>query len=154
MFMTEEKTFQKFILTTEQVMQALDRAVAEVEVPEWTTPEMSELGQVAYVQLRALSTQQRDDLYRLCSDTGQPGGKLDSLRFMRLVVVYGMVEPKLTEEHLLHRAFGVIDRLATHVMEMSGMGRNVAASAALTFRPEPGPGVSVPPGSGTPHAGG
>ena len=131
--MADERVFERIIMTTEQVGQALDRDITEVEVPEWTTAAMREAGQIACVRLRPLSVQQRDDLYTHCSDNGRADGKLNNFKFLRLVVVYGMVEPQMTDEQLAMRAFGVIDRLAKKVMDISGMGRNVAASAAVTF---------------------
>lgn len=134
--MGDERGIARFILTAEQIGAALDRTEVEVEVPEWTTAEMQAAGQVACVKLQPISVEQRDKLFRLCSEDGVIGGKLDNHKFLRLLVVYAMTQPQVTEEQLAQRAWGVIDRLATQVMDISGMGKHAAVSASVTFRPE------------------
>src|SRR5690348_7689176 len=66
--------------------------------------------------------------------------KIDPRKLIRLLVVHGMVEPKLTLEIVSAKSYHVIERIAQEVMKLNGMqtekGASPATVADVTFRPE------------------
>lgn len=126
------------ILRSDQIAEALDRAEQTMEIPEWG----------GAVMLKAWSLEQRDRVMALASDTGRVDGKLDPAKLVHLLVLYGVVEPPLTEAIIKEKSPTVIDRIATEVMRINGMTKEAALSASMTFRPDAGPAVPVPPGEG------
>lgn len=136
------------ILSKAQIAAAVDRQDSLFNVPEWG----------GAVRLRAWSTAQRDHVVSLVvnHDKLDTSGKptMDNQRLMRLLVVYGMAEPVLTEAEVMEKSPVVIDRIATEVMRLNAMNREVALSASMTFRQDAGPDVPVPAGEGSGQDGG
>ena len=124
------------ILSSAQIASAIDRADDVLEVPEWN----------GAIKLRAWSLEQRDLVLSLASDNGRVDGKLDPAKFVRLLVVYGVEEPQLTEALIKDKSPAIIDRIAAAVMKLNGMTKEAPLTASMTFRPESG---SVLPVSGS-----
>lgn len=127
------------LLSIEQIKAAVDLSVVEMEIPEWG----------GSIKVGALSVEERDELILSCTDNGRADGTLDSQKFMRKLAVLGSREPKLTDEIIARKNFGVIDKIAKKVLELSGMSKGASVVADVTFRQEPGPAVPVQPGEGT-----
>ena len=126
------------ILTAAQIAQAIDRQEDILHIPEWG----------GAIRLKALSLDERDRMIALASDNGRPDGKIDSAKLIHLLVIYGVKEPPLTEQDIKDRHPAVIDRIANAVMQLNGMTQEAGLTASVTFRPQPGPVVSVPTGEG------
>jgi hypothetical protein len=126
------------ILSVEDISQVVDRAEQVLDVPEWG----------GAIRLKAWSLTERDRVMALATDSGRVDGKLDAVKLVHLSVIYGVAEPKLTEETISGKAWPVIDRIAQAVMALNGLTQGVTLSASSTFRPAPGPAVPVPPGEG------
>lgn len=127
------------ILRADQIAQAMDRTEEVLDVPEWG----------GAVKLKAWSLEQRDIVMALATDTGRIDGKVDGAKFVHLLVVYGVAEPRLTEADIKDRSFPVIDRIAKAVLRINGMTQEAPLTASMTFRPESGPDVPVPAGEGS-----
>ncbi len=123
------------ILTAAQIAQAIDRAEDIIQIPEWG----------GAIRLKAWGLTERDRVMAMALGAD---GKIDSMKLIHLLVLYGVVEPQLTEALIQDKSPAVIDRIATEVMRINGMTKEAALSASLTFRPEPGSAVSVPAGEG------
>jgi len=127
------------ILNAAQIASAIDRADDILEIPEWG----------GAVKLKAWSLEQRDLVLSLASDTGRVDGKIDPAKFVRLLVVYGVQEPQLTEALIKDKAPAIIDRIAAEVMKLNGMTKEAPLTASMTFRPDAGPVLPVPGSEGT-----
>lgn len=126
------------ILTADDLTKVVDRKEELYEVPEWG----------GALKLRSLSLSQRDEMMGKVTDNGRVDGKVDPVRIVRELVLYGVAEPPLTAEFLADKSYEVIDRIATAVMALNGMDKAAGLTASATFRPQPRPPVSVPPGEG------
>jgi len=115
------------VLSAEQIAAALDIAEVEMDIEEWG----------GSIKLRAFTLDERDKVLAACTEKD---GKVDGPRLIRLLVVHGMVEPKLTPEQVAARSYAVIERIASKVMELNGMqsgkGASPATVADVTFRQE------------------
>jgi hypothetical protein len=134
------------VLTAEQISEVVDLSESEMDVPEWKSS----------VKLRAFTIDERDKVLSQCTEkngttvdergkvlsqcTEKDGTTVDAKKLIRLLVVHGMVEPKLTMEIVSRKSFHVIERIAKEVMRLNGMLKDEGASAAtvadVTFRPE------------------
>jgi hypothetical protein len=116
------------VLTAEQISEVVDLSESEMDVPEWKSS----------VKLRAFTIDERDKVLSQCTE--KDGATVDAKKLIRLLVVHGMVEPKLTLEIVSRKSFHVIERIAKEVMRLNGMLKDEGASAAtvadVTFRPE------------------
>jgi predicted secreted protein len=74
---------------------------------------------------------------------------MDSRKFVRMLVVLGVSEPKMTEAFLLKRSYKVVDRLATIIMELSGMKEGSSVKSDVSFRQESGLAVPISVSEGT-----
>lgn len=114
------------MLTAEQIAASLDLAEIDYNVPEWN----------ARIKLRAFSIDERDQVVAACTEKD---GTIDPKKLIRLLVVHGVAEPKLTVEIVSKKSFGVIERIAQEVMNLNGMmkekGPTAATVADVTFRP-------------------
>ena len=122
------------ILTLAQIAQAIDRAEDILDIPEWG----------GGVRLKAWSLEERNLVVAL----SQVDGKVDPQKLITLLVVYGVVEPRLTEQDIKDKSPIVIDRIAMEVMRLNGMKKEAPLTASMTFRPDAGPDISVPSGEG------
>ena len=111
------------VLSAAEIASAVDREEKLFAVPEWG----------GSIKLKALSTAQRDEMFASCTDNGRVDGKVDGLKLMRALCIYGVSEPTLTEEILAQRSFAVIDRIGQAVMELNGMDKGAPLTAARTF---------------------
>jgi hypothetical protein len=68
---------------------------------------------------------------------------------VRYLCLYGVSEPKLTEEIISTKSWTVIDRIAQAVMRLNGMDQGAALTTSATFRQESGTAVPVPVGEGS-----
>ena len=113
------------VLSAEQIAAALDLAEIEYEVPEWGTT----------MRLRAFSLDERD---QVLSAATEKDGKIDGPRLIRLLVLHGVVEPKLTMDLIAKKSFRVVEKIATEIMQLNGMGAEKGAPPAtvadVTFR--------------------
>jgi Asp/Glu/hydantoin racemase len=107
------------VLSAEDIATALDRAEQTLEIPEWG----------GAIKLKALSQAQRNAMLAAC----MVDGKVDQMRLMTQLCVAGVAEPLLTEALLAERSFAVVDRIASAVLELSGMGKGAALTATRTF---------------------
>ena len=113
-------------LTAEQIAQVIDLKEVVLDVPEWGTA----------VKLKAFSIDQRDQILSACTEKD---GSVDAKKLIRLLVVYGVVEPSLTMEIISAKSFAVIERIAQEVMKLNGMqkdkekGPSAATVADVTF---------------------
>lgn len=116
------------VLSAEQIAAALDLAEIDYEIPEWGTS----------VKLKAFSIEQRDQIVAAATEND---GKLDPKRLIRLLVVHGISEPKLSLDIIAGKSFSVVERIAEEVMKLNGMqkdkgGASAATVADVTFRQE------------------
>jgi hypothetical protein len=107
------------VLSAGEIATALDRTEEVYPVPEWG----------GAVKLRPLSLAQRDELTKLSTTDGQTDGQ----KIVRLLVLYGVSDPPLTDEILKEKAYAVVDRIARRVMELNGMQKEAPLTAARTF---------------------
>lgn len=126
------------ILNATQIASAIDRADDILDIPEWG----------GAIKLRAWNLEQRDLVLSLASDTGRVDGKLDPAKFVRLVVLYGVEEPQLTEALIKDKAPAIIDRIANAVIKLNGIAKEAPLTASMTFRPESGSILPVSSGEG------
>jgi len=122
------------VLSAGEIATALDRTEEVFPVPEWG----------GAVKLRPLSLAQRDELTKLSITDGQA----DSQKIVRLLVLYGVSDPPLTEDILKEKAYAVVDRIANKIMQLNGLNQEAALTVDRTFRPDTGPAVPVPVGQG------
>jgi hypothetical protein len=112
------------VLSAEQIAAALDLAETEYEVPEWK----------ATIKLKAFTLADRDSVL---SAATEKDGKVDGQKLVRLLVVHGVAEPKLSQEIVASKSFAVIERIAQEVMKLNGMIKDKGAApetvAAVTF---------------------
>lgn len=115
------------VLSAEQIAAALDLAEVEYEVPEWG----------ATVKLKAFTIDQRDQVLSACTEKDNT---IDAKKLIRLLVVHGIAEPKLTLDIIASKSFAVVERIAQEVMKLNGMSKEKGPSAAtvadVTFRQE------------------
>jgi hypothetical protein len=107
------------VLSAGDIATALDRTEELYDVPEWG----------GAVKLRPLSLAQRDELTKKSTVNGQT----DGATIVRLLVVYGVVEPVLTDDILKEKAYAVVDRIAKKIMELNGLTQEAPLTAARTF---------------------
>ena len=105
------------VLSAEQIAAALDLAEIEYEVPEWGTS----------VKLKAFTIDQRDQVLAACTEKDNA---IDAKKLIRLLVVHGIAEPKLTLDIVAGKSFAVVERIAQEVMRLNGMSKEKGASAA------------------------
>jgi hypothetical protein len=85
----------------------------DVEIPEWG----------GKVRVRAITSAEMTRCERFATD--QRTGKTDGMELQARMVEEGCVEPKLAPGQykvLLTKEPGILNRIATHIMELSGMG--------------------------------
>jgi hypothetical protein len=115
------------VLSAEEILNVLDIQEKEIDVPEWGTS----------LKLRAFTIDERDKVLSQCSEKD---GTVDAKKLIRLLVVHGVVEPKLSLEIVSKKSYLVVERIANEVMQLNGMVKKEGASAAtvadVTFRPE------------------
>ena len=107
------------VLSASEIATVLDRVEEVFPVPEWG----------GAIKLRALSLAQRDAIAK----NSIVNGVSDGQKMVRLIVLYGVSEPELTEEILEQRAFSVIDRISKRIMELAGDGKAVPLTVERTF---------------------
>ena len=107
------------VLSAGDIATALDRTEELYDVPEWG----------GAVKLRPLSLAQRDELTQLSTTDG----KTDGQKIVRLLVLYGVSEPPLTDDILKEKAYAVVDRIANKIMQLNGLNQEAALTAARTF---------------------
>lgn len=127
------------ILRADQLAHVLDRAEEILDIPEWG----------GAIKLKAWSLEQRDLVLSKATDTGRIDGKIDPVKMVHLLVIYGVAEPQFTEAMIKERSPVVIDRIATAVMKLNGLTKEAALSASMTFRPESGSHIPVPASQGS-----
>ena len=120
------------VLSAGEIATALDRTEEVFPVPEWG----------GAVKLRPLSLAQRDELTKLSTTDGQTDGQ----KIVRLLVLYGVSDPPLTDEILKEKAYAVVDRIAKRVMELNGMNKEASLTVDRTFRPDAGAAVPISAG--------
>ena len=115
------------VLSAQEIAAALDIAEQDYDVPEWNSS----------VKLKAFTIDQRDQVLSACTEKD---GVIDAKKLIRLLVVHGISEPKLTLEIIASKSFAVVERIAKEVMRLNGMssekGPSAATVADVTFRPE------------------
>jgi hypothetical protein len=97
-------------LTAEEFLK---RATPKIE-----TLHVAELG--GDVAIRAITLREREDIL----SGSKAGMKQDSSAFVALTLVTGMVEPKLTPQHVAEikeKVSGVVDKIAKRIWELSGV---------------------------------
>lgn len=120
-------------LTFEQIMAAPDLAEEVVEVPEW--------GGAVKIKALTKSLQQRlrqDATLRANTQT-QKQGDIDSSRLEMLLLVHGVVEPKLELAHipqLREKAAGPIEHILKALLRLNGMTEEAVEKAEATFPEE------------------
>lgn len=109
--------------TLEQILGAKDSNEDYVNAPEWgCRVKVKGLSKAEQVRLRKQSTR---------------SGKLDEAKMEGLVIVHGMVEPKITPDRvdaLFEKSSGVVDRILLKIFELSGMTDLQAEEADADFR--------------------
>lgn len=109
--------------TLEQILSAKDSNEDYVSVPEWGCKvKVKGLTKADQVRLRKQSTR---------------AGKLDESKLEGLVLVNGMVEPKITPDRvdaLFEKSSGPVDRILLRIFELSGMTDPQAEEAEADFR--------------------
>lgn len=104
-------------LSAEDIANVVDLNEVDIDVPEWGTQ----------VKLRAFSIDERDKVLSQCSEKD---GTVDAKKLIRLLVVHGVVSPKLTMEIISGKKFSVVERIAQEVMKLNGMQKEKGPSAA------------------------
>ena len=109
--------------TLEQILSAKDTNEDFVNVPEWGCKvKVKGLTKADQVRLRKQSTR---------------AGKVDESKLEGLVLVNGMVEPKITPDRvdaLFEKSSGAVDRVLLRIFELSGMTDNQGEEAEADFR--------------------
>lgn len=118
-------------ITLEALMAAQDIREERVATPEW--------GPDTYVVIRGLTKAKQHELRRLCTVMKAPTGPgqkaeevFDAEKFDVAIVVAGVVEPSLSEEHvpmLRDKAAGVIDRIGMAILRISGLAPEAVKDA-------------------------
>lgn len=127
------------ILTSQQIREVVDCHEKILTVPEWG----------GAVKLRAWTLEQRDQFVAMVTDNGRPDGTPDAKKFTHCCVLFGVVEPVLTEEILASKSYSVVDRIATEILKLNGMNKEAGLTASATFRPDTGTPLSVSVGQGS-----
>jgi hypothetical protein len=105
------------VLSADQIAAALDLAEIDYDVPEWGTS----------LKLKAFTIDQRDQVLSACTEKDNA---IDAKKLIRLLVVHGVSEPKLTLDIVANKSFLVVERIAQEVMRLNGMTKEKGASAA------------------------
>ena len=105
------------VLSAEQIAAALDLTELDYDVPEWGTA----------VKLKAFTIDQRDQILSACTEKDNT---IDAKKLIRLLVVHGIAQPKLTLEIISNKSFAVVERIAQEVMKINGMSKEKGPSAA------------------------
>lgn len=105
------------VLSAEQLSAALNLEEILYDVPEWK----------ASVKLKAFSLDERDIVLSACTEKD---GKIDGKKLIRLLVIHGMVEPKINEETIGKISFSIVERIAEAIMKLNGMQKEKGASPA------------------------
>lgn len=111
------------ILTLEEIGQATDRQEEILDVPEWG----------AAIVIKGLSVKHRDLVFSLANEGAGKDVKLNGQKLVKLLVLYGVIAPQMTEAVIEDKAFVVIDRIAQRVMVISGMTQEAPLVASRTF---------------------
>lgn len=107
----------------------LDRLVTGVPLRERVI-EVPELG--GHVRIREFTKGVEQELRR----RAMVGQEIDSDRFELLLLIYGIVEPSLSEDHLgllRNLPAGVVNRLVRAVLELNGMLPEQLRAAEKSF---------------------
>lgn len=105
------------VLSDEQLSAALNLAEIMYDIPEWG----------AAVKLKAFSLDERDIVLSACTEKD---GKIDGKKLIRLLVIHGVVAPKITEELIGKMSFSIVERIAEQIMKLNGMQKEKGASPA------------------------
>lgn len=112
------------MLSAEQIANAFDLKEVEMDVPEWQSS----------LKLRAFNVDERDKVMAAATEKDD---KINRMKLLRLIVVHGVVEPKLTLDIVSNKNFAVIERIAMEIMALNGMqtekGPSAATVADVTF---------------------
>ncbi len=111
------------ILTVAEIEAAEDILEAVVPVPEWG----------GSVRVRQFS---KDTEFKL-RKAARIGGEIDRERLEMLVLIHGIVEPEVTEEHiglLQGKGQKAVDRVLTKITAMNAVTKEAADEAVRQFR--------------------
>lgn len=118
------------ILSVQQMRETVDRKDELFDVPE--------LGDGAQIRLRSISVKERDAILIESSVNGKVGGETDPLKMERLLLKYGIAEPRLTDEDieavLETKNWSTIDRIIQKIMAFNGLTKEAEKNSAISFR--------------------
>ena len=115
------------VLTVDEIAGADDILEALEYVPEWG----------GSVRVRQFSKEREFEIRRQAT----VGGKVDPTRLEMLLVVNGVVEPELTEEHvgmLASKSQRAVDRVLKKIVALNAISDEEAEKAIATFLDERG----------------
>lgn len=110
-------------LTLDQLLAVDDRPEAEVDVPEWG----------GSVKVKALSLAS----FQKAMEDATVGGKVDEQRATLHMLLAGVVEPPLTEDHyemLRQKSVAPITRIVERIAALSGTDAATQKDAEATFQ--------------------
>lgn len=113
---------REHIVTLDEIEQADDILEATVFVPEWS----------GSVRVRQFSKETEFALRKQATI----GGELDRERLEMLLIVHGMVDPAVTEEHigmLAAKSQRAVDRVLNKIVSLNAISQEEADKAVATF---------------------
>ncbi len=124
--MSEERDYPVADLAA--ILSLDDKKEDWVNIPEW---EMK-------IKVKSLSKADQVRLRKQSMVKG-PGGvtNIDPVKMEQLLIVYGVVEPKFTTEHidrLFEKQSGAVDRILAAIFKISGMTEDSAKDAEADFQ--------------------
>ena len=118
-----EAAEQRRIISLPELMIINDLPEEEVFIPQWN----------AYVRIRAFTKKKQLELRKAATRNGE----IDEQLLETLMVVHGVVEPQLTQEHvglLLERNAGAVDTILRAILRLSGLDGEAVKRAEAAFR--------------------
>lgn len=118
------------MLTVAQILEAQDLEERVVDVPEWG----------GVVRVRGFTKAQQQQMRKQATVAEE----VDSDRLELLMFVHGVVDPKFSPDQaglLQQKSAGLVDRVLTAVLEVSGMTKDALKKAEKSFSDESGQGV-------------
>ncbi len=111
------------ILTWQEILEAQDLPVDEIEVPEWG----------GKVKIRALTQGEAGEIIKRVTEAEGPQFELQE----RLMVRFGLVEPAVGDDaldQLVEKSASAISRVAAAVDQLSGDNPELRKKSRVSFR--------------------
>lgn len=110
------------ILTAEQIFEIKDLIEETMEIPEWN----------GSIVVKSFSKKQQQEIREM----SEVDGEIDAERLEMFMFIRGVVDPQFTDDQyelLREKNAGVMDRILTRLMQMSGMAPEQQQAAERKF---------------------